>query len=71
MSPRFLGASGLATVDSLDIEELEQAPPLEGVSVLPFGGDVMIDGYRPGWLQETLKKTEQRAQEVLHVHRIS
>lgn len=70
VSPRFLGASGLATTDSLDIEELDQAPPLEQVSVAPLGEDIMVDGYRAGWLEETRRKTEQRAKEVLHVHRV-
>ncbi|MFP4430472.1 MAG: bifunctional diaminohydroxyphosphoribosylaminopyrimidine deaminase/5-amino-6-(5-phosphoribosylamino)uracil reductase RibD [Spirochaetaceae bacterium] len=70
VSPRFLGASGLATVDCLDIAILDQAPPLEQVSVAPLGEDIVVDGYRAGWLEETRRKTEQRAKEVHHVHRV-
>jgi diaminohydroxyphosphoribosylaminopyrimidine deaminase / 5-amino-6-(5-phosphoribosylamino)uracil reductase len=70
VSPRFLGAAGTPTTDSLDVEELDQAPPLEQVSVTPLGEDMMVDGYRAGWLEETRQETEQRAKEVRHVHRV-
>ncbi len=71
VSPRFLGASGTPTTDSLDIEELVHAPPLEQVSVAHLEEDIVVDGYRAGWLEGTRRKAEPRAKEVHHVHRVS
>ena len=66
VAPRFIGASGIAAVDSLDIYELSESLNLEHVSSRLLGADLMVEGYRPGWLAETAEKIE----ETLHVHRV-
>ncbi len=76
VSPRFIGAAGTPTVDCLNVETLSDAIGLERVSLDSAGEDVVVDGYRRGWLAETQSATQLETQmvetqEAARVHRIS